>query len=531
MKKYILLYILGAVLFSCNDPYEGTTFTAYEDYPISKYLDTHPEDFSLWVELLKFTDLYNTFNLYESYTAFVPNNKAMQHYLDSFGYASVSDIGLADADYLVKYHTLYNKVLMQAEFTNGVIETPTVTDDNLTITYREGGINDIYVNDYAHIAEFDVEVINGVIHVLDDVLVPEVATIYTKLGDADYSIMKAAVDATGYDDLLSTISVEDVDEDGFPIIKRYYYTLFAVSDDVYNAMGINSFQDLASELGADPTYMQATNPVNKYVAYHILSQINASDVLGTFEEGQTSKNINTLADKELINLSSSETGMLQINYNEQDGSSTSITKADISCKNGIMHDVDTWMPVTTPPTTTVDWDLANYADLAAICDYFQSDRPLGGSGTYRKEVPMDEVAAYQWSSVPVTKEGVITYVNNRNNDGVRFTTLYHDHLRISTGAGGWVEITSPVLVKGTYKVSLQYVSYLGTGTNGNMQCYMDGEKLGASFFVSNTSSERLNSKVLTESITFESTDSHVLRVVGLDDSELRLDYIKFEPIN
>lgn len=531
MKKYILIYIIGTFLFSCKDPYEGTTFTAYDEYPISKYLDTRPDDFSLWTELLKYADLYNTFNLYETYTAFIPNDTAMQHYLDSFNYASVSDMGLAEADYLIKYHTLYGKLLPQAEFTNGVIPTPTVTDDNLSITYREGGINEIYVNDYARITELDVEVINGIIHVLDKVLIPDLATVYTRLEESsDYAIMKAAVDATGYDEILDRISEDDEDEDGFPIIKRYYYTLFAVTDDTYNNMGVTSLQDLVDKLGAGANYLEPSNALNKYVAYHILSQLNSSDALGSFEEGQTSKNINTLADKELINLSSSETGTLQINFNETDGSSTTFVQTDIACKNGVVHVVDSWMPIATPPTTVVDWDLANYADLAAICDYFQSASPQSNT-TYRKLLPRDEVAAFKWSPVPVSKEDVVTYVNNGSNDGIRYGTLNHDHLRISTGQNGWVEITSPVIVKGTYKLTLHYINLKVTGTEGNMQCFLDGTRLGTSFYTTNSTKEQLSTKVLIESITFDATDSHVLRIVGLDNYLLRLDYIKFEPLN
>lgn len=532
MKKYILLYIMGTILFSCKDPYEDTIFTAYEELPISNYLDSRPDDFSMWVDLLKYTDLYNTFNLYTEYTGFIPTNEAIQEFLLAEGVGSVTELDSADADYLVKYHTLHGKVLMQSEFKTGAIDWPTVTDDNLSLTFKEGGSSQIYINNYSRISELDIEVINGVIHVIDKVLIPVKETVYDRLDPVKFSILKAAVDLTGYDELLKTVSVEDVDEDGLPIVKRYYYTLFSVDDSTYNAMGINSIDDLVKQLEVGGTdYEDRENDLNKYVAYRILTQLYSSDVLSTFEDGQTSRNINTLANKELINLSISEQNLLRLNYDETTGNSTGLIDFDITCKNGVVHEVNTWLPVTTPPTTVVDWDLANYADLAAICSYFQSPNPRGGSGTYEKIVPEGEVAEYSWQAVPIIKSNVITYVNNRNNDGVRYYTEYYDHLKINTGAGGWVQIESPVIVKGTYKITLHYISYISASSGGSMQCYIDGTKLGPSFFVTNSNEESLANKVLSTSFTFNETDKHQLRIVGLDGRDLRLDYIKFEPLN
>lgn len=532
MKKFFILYIIGVLLFSCKDPYEGTTFTAYEELPMASYLSSRPDDFSLWVDLLKHTNLYNTFNLFTEYTAFVPNDSAMQEYMTMRGINSVTELDSVEASTLVKYHTLLGTVLEQSEFTTGAIDWPTVTDDNLSIVFKEGGINQIYLNNTSRIVELDIKVVNGIIHVLDEVLIPVTETIYKRLESEDYTILKSAIDACAYADLLNTVSVEAEDEEGNPIEKRYFYTLFSVKDATYNAMGINSLDDLKTELAVSGSdYANPENELNKYVAYHILSQINSSADLSTIEEGQSSRNINTLAPKELINLSLSELNLIQINFNETTGAGTSLIDYDITCKNGVIHEIDTWMPVTTPPTTVVDWDLADYADLGAICDYFQSPNPYGGSGTYQKVVPVDEVAAYDWEAIPQSKTDVITYVNNRNNDGLRYNAMFHDHLNITTGAGGWVEIESPVIVKGTYKITIYYISYLSANNDGNMQCYLDGSKLGSSFFISNTSQERLSNKVLSTSYTFSETDQHSLRIVGIDGKSLRLDYIKLEPLN
>jgi hypothetical protein len=244
----------------------------------------------------------------------------------------------------------------------------------------------------------------------------------------------------------------------------------------------------------------------------------------------TSKNINTLASRELINLSVSKTKDLQLNFDYGLNTGTQILKADIPCKNGVVHEVSTWMPVKTPPLTVVVWDLTDYAELGAVCKYFQSPTPNGGSSTYTKTLAVGEVSSYTWESIPANKTTVVTYVNNRINDGVYYQTQYYDHLRLELGAGGWVEMQSPDIVKGKYKITIGYISYLSTTNAGEMQCYIDGVKVGASFFVSNNSQDALKTVVLSTGYSFTSTDSHKLRIVGIDGKRLSLDYIKFEPI-
>lgn len=529
MKKYILILFMGLWLFSCNDPYEGTTFTAYEELPISSYLASRPDDFSMWVDLLKYTNLYNTLNLQTAYTVFAPNNEAMTEYLASKGLTSVQDLDKDESIYLVKYHILYGRILTRNQFATGAIEWPTATDDKLSLAFTDGGI--VFINNYSQIMEFDLPVTNGVVHVLNKVLIPITTTIYNRLEQSDYSIMKEAVDVTGFNAMLNKVFEEVMDNDGQIVKKRFFYTLFAITNQVYSSFGINSFADLKTKLNvSDSDYGNAQNALNKYVAYHILDQLKSTDNLAIAED-ETSKNINTLADKELINISTDENNMIRINYDENTNESVSIVENDIACKNGVIHGVDSWMPVKTPPATIVLWELTDYAELASVCKYFQSPFPNGGSSTYSKTLDKDEISTYTWESIPSEKYGVVTYVNNRNNDGVYYEAENHDHLRLSTGIGGWVEMKSPVIVKANYKITLSYISYFSTASSGEMQCYLDGVKLGSSFAISNSNQDMIAKRTLSTSIVFNETDEHTFRIVGIDGRSLTLDYLLLEPIN
>lgn len=526
---YLLLFAGMSIVFSCQDPYEGSTFTAYEDLPASSYLKSQAEEFSLFVELLEHAGLYNTLNLQETYTIFAPTNEAMEAYLMQNGFEDVTDMTTEDADYLVKYHVLYGIAFDQGQFTNGVINHPTVTDDNLSIEFKEGGLNAIYVNGVSRIVQLDILVTNGVIHSISEVLVPEKETIYDKLSNnVRYKIFSEAVSLAGYNGRLNTVFEEDIDDRGNLVEKKYRFTTFAVSDSAYVANGIFDIEGLKSKLNvSDSEYTSVDNELNQYVAYHILPQLRSTDDLAKFPDGQNSMNISTLAPNDLINIRS-VSGTLTINYNEEENTGVTLVRENINTKNGVIHEVGHWMPIETPPMVTVLWDLADYPDLAAVANSFQSPDLRS---TYTEPLSKGEIPTYTWKSTPEDKLNVVSYRNNRNNDGIYYDAHNYDHLRIETGPSGWVEMESPVLIEGTYKVTLQYISGRYSTNTGSMQMSLDGRALGGQIVVSNPNVEEIRQTVLSNAFEFSETSSHTLRIVGIDGKLLTLDYILFEPVD
>ena len=529
LKTILASFMVMFMVFACEDPFMGTTFTAYEDLPMSLYLDSRPDDFSQWVAMLKYTDLYNTLNLNTSYTAFTPTNAAIDDYLESKGVGSVEELDKDETYDLVLYHIIHGIVLTQSQFTTGTIERATALGDKLSVSFRAGGI--VYINNVSKISEPNITVTNGIIHAIDNVLIPISATIYDRMLEDEYSIMREAIDITGLDSVLTKVQEKVLNASGDSVINRFYYSFFAVSNTTFAADGVNSFSDLTSKLNVQGTdYKNKDNALYKYVAYHILDQLKSTDKLALVD-GETSRNINTMANQELINITNTAQNQIQFNYDQETNESIQILEADITCKNGVIHVVDNYMPIKNPPATNVIWELTDYAELASVCSYFQSAFPNGGSSSYSKTLERDEISIYTWESVPDRESGVVTYVNNRNNDGVYYFAENHDHLLLNTGISGWVEMPSPVIVKGTYSMEISYISYFSTELSGEMQCYLDGVKLGSSFKISNTDQDKIASQVLTSSITFDETVSHKLRIVGIDGRKLTLDYIQFKPIN
>ena len=358
----------------------------------------------------------------------MPTNEAVKRYLQQHNLNAVTDIPQEEAAYLVRYHILEGVAFDQSQFVNGVINAPTETDDRLSIEFREGGLNAIYINGTARVAQLDIKVTNGIIHAIEEVLIPVKETIMEKLQTERYSIFRGAIGATGYDEMLNTVFTEDVDSEGNLVEKRYRFTALAVSDSIYALNGINSLSDLEMRLDATTEdYTSPENELNKYVAYHLLSQLKSYDDLANFPEGQTSMNINTMAENELISLTNVD-GVLALNYDaEAEADKTTIIKANINAKNGIIHEVNDWMPTFTPPLVTVLWDLADYPELASVAENYQS---ASLSSTYTKTLAKGEIDTYTWNSMPEGKTNVVTYRNNRNADGVWYQTNNYDHLRI-----------------------------------------------------------------------------------------------------
>lgn len=514
--------MLLAMAFACTDPYEDNITPAYDELPIANLMEAEPSGtYTQWVQILKNTDLFNTMNLDDSYTCFVPCDSGVQLYLNKNGWASVDDIPLADAIYLVKYHTIVGKIIEQSSFDNGVISDTTATGDNLSIEIRSGGLNSIYVNGESRIAKLDISATNGVIHLLDDVITPITETLWEKLVNGNYSIMEEAVSLTGYSDELNT-SYTSVVVNNVSIMKKMSYTLFSVSDDVFAQKGINSVADLCAMLGADANYTNANNKLNQFVAYHILDQQLDYSLLSSFPEGSTSQNVQTMASNQLINFSMPSSELL-IN------SSIKFVSSNTNTKNGMMHTLDDIMVVTTPPQISVVWELTDYSDLASL---MTSYRTLSSS-TSTTPIVSGSLSSVNWTSVPTSNKDVsVSYLVRGKSDETYSGLVNYDALVLNLGIYGWVDLVSPTIISGDYNVSITYLSRVGTSLSGKLNVSVDGSAVGSEFSTHGYSSIKTEMHTTNlGKVSFSETTSHTIRIMSTDKVSTYIDYIKFEPVN
>ncbi|MDD3077829.1 MAG: fasciclin domain-containing protein [Paludibacter sp.] len=528
MKKSVFIILIIAVIFTaCADPFADNAFSTEEaSQPAATYMENHDSlDVSLWVSLLKHADLFNTLNLQSGYTCFVPDNEAMQAFLTRKGYASVDDISVADAKLLIRYHTIPNVKYSSVDFEEGLISDSTATGDYLSTTFLDNG-GQVQINTEA-VIEKTVQVTNAYIHVIDAVLTPVTETIWDKLQYDGFSIFRQAVEATGFKEKLNTIYTTETAND-ITLLLRYRYTLFAVPDSVFEASDITSLAVLADSLKAGNDYTATDNKLYQYVAYHLLNQQESYYDLSYFSETDDtrSKNLNTMAENQLINVSE-DNKTIYINYHSDTETGIELIKLNMNCKNGVMHVVNGLMKVESPTPTTLTWELTDYPDLSAISFY----RVAAGTSTKMEYLSEDAFTCYTWLTVPESRAG-LAYLLANKNESVMKSSLNSDYLVLSLGMYGWVEMESPAIIAGTYKVYIKHYNPKNTELLGKLSFIFDGEYLGSQITtIGNSKTTDKFVKTLIGEITFTETTTHTLRILAGDTYDSYLDCLTFEPVN
>lgn len=556
MKKYLFLFSLLALFFACDDPYEGTSYDVIDVYPAGNYLESRSEDFSEWITILKYADLFNAINeAGETFTILAPTNDAVQAFYEAKGVSSIEDLGKTYAKALVKYHVINDEIDEKEFLIGGKLTTETVSGDYLTISYGTSGddADVVYVNGEAQVTELANEVSNGLIYTLNGVLTPLVETIYDRLDQDDsYSIFKEAVEMTGWDDALSTVSDTVYSDNGVMSVVSKKYTLLAVSNDVFANEGVSTVSGLVSLLGASDDYSSEDNSLYQYISYHILSQAQYVEDLFPFDENDSTVIWSTKASQQVLS-TSSISGSNYFNYSKESASGISLVDSDIEAKNGVVHSVDNYMPIFTPDPLTVIWDLANYDDVESAVNAYGADNDLGDifqiaqeSGENWITFDEDAVTSYTWKAYSSAGSyPTVGYMLTKTTDG-GLTNTYgaykNDFLVLNLGYLGNVSMSTPTILPGKYKVELYYAcaSSLATFVNGGSLCKvsMDSDSEEVYVYDGANASVGIYSMTLFDEITFDTTDDHTFKLVILDSRattnssyRLQLDYIKFTPIN
>lgn len=517
MKKliFIKILLLASCLFCCKDSLDDDTFTAYDEQPVGIWLEQQPE-YSDWVALLKRTNLYNALNVNMDFTCFVADNDAVQAYLQEKGYASVDAIPLADALYLMRYHIIPGNAYKQSSL-SGQLKDTTASGDYLTVKFRDGGVNSMYVNDTALIVKKDIEVINGYLHQLNRVLDPITRTVWDVLETTgEYSIFCQAVQECGLKDWLSTrtkISGE--------VSIRDYKTLFVVSNEIFRQNQIHSLADLHQKYPGDAT--DESSKFYQYVAYHIINSNSDFAELATFSDdaSEKAKNISTKAGMELIQieeLDELQTAEEKIVINRSSDSIHFVVgKYDLQCMNGFVHEVDHLMEPQVPRPTVVIFDLC---DIDA-CRKLESYGNTGLANQTNFALDRETAEDIEWYTVP-DNDGAIRYQIRTDQS---WNKPSKDLLMMNLGYVGWVKIKTPVIAKGTYKMTIYKFAY--SSVRGICQMYVDDKVAGPQldFTGSGKNPTDLGTVVFTE------TNRHIIKFSAIKKGVMEVDRIVFTPVS
>ncbi len=115
------------------------------------------------------------------YTLFLPDNDAIQQFIDESDQFSTLDELLNDAEYvsiISRYHAV-NMSINSNDFPFGALPAQTLSDDYLTVSFVIETDTSYYkINNQAAVIRPNIELSNGIIHLIGTMLTPITYTTY-----------------------------------------------------------------------------------------------------------------------------------------------------------------------------------------------------------------------------------------------------------------------------------------------------------------------------------------------------------------
>lgn len=550
-----MLYGCDADVFNINtDSLKSSSYTNDSNLPISTYLASKP-DFSEYVKLLNYSDMFNALNQSTSgvsFTAFAPTNEAMRDFYQRCGVDSLRQLSKDYAKAFVLYHTVEDSILPDEFVLKSYVKN--LSSDKLNITIDTLKTGEAWLNNQGHIVQMGLSAYNGKIYVLSKAMTPLVETIYDRLAKAKNSrIMRQAIDEAGWKKQLSTISDTTINKQREQVIIKKYFTFLNVTDDVFAKNDINSLSDLKKKLKErDTKGLSEDSLLREYVSYHILSNAYTIKAFCRMTESDSIKIWNTsaknqvfsitydslahdMSDKYIINSAGSKAEFLNEN-------------SDLLAKNGYVQELDSWLPVCEPSQARIVWDLADYADIKNLVssEYYQPSAPTASE--YSCQIASASCFNYEMggSGTDNHSYGDIDYVTCKSNLS---KANNYDRVVFNVGYMGSVEMKTPTIIKGKYKVELTIVyltdhNFMRQQTDGNgglLKISFDNMDNMTTYAAPYTKVKSVSPGVYTSTIfneiEFSKTVSHVFKFVVLDPAastnshfSLQMDYITFIPI-
>ncbi|MFN6083443.1 MAG: fasciclin domain-containing protein [Fluviicola sp.] len=232
-------------------------------------------------------------NPFANYTVFAPNNAAFDQLATDLSTPIPGLLALPNLADILTYHVLGTEV-EAADVTNGTIVTPLFTGNTLKLTKTTAG--DVFVN-HAEVILEDVTSSNGIVHVIDQVILSEETVVDIAIDNGFTALVAAVVKAE-----LLPAATNPIDE----------FTVFAPTDSAFNV--------LATALGTDLNGILALPNLADILTYHVVSgNVNSGDLVNGPVATVNGSNI-------IVNLTSG----VKIN-------DATVTTPDVEADNGVVH--------------------------------------------------------------------------------------------------------------------------------------------------------------------------------------------------
>ena len=342
MKRYmslLILVILTGVLAACGgaaapaptaEPMpttapavDPTAEPTAEPLPSIAEIAAGDPNFSTLVAALDAAGLVETLAGEGSFTVFAPTNDAFAALPAGTVDALLAD-PTGDLTQILLYHVV-DGVARAADVVN-LSEATTLNGAPVAIAVVDGGVR---LNESVNVVTTDIEASNGVIHVIDGVLLPPAAEPTASIaeiaaGDPNFSTLVAALDAAG---LVETLAGEGS------------FTVFAPTNDAFAALPAGTVEGLLE----DPQ-----GALTDILLYHVVDGVaRAEDVVGLTEA---------------TTLNGAPIAIAVVDGGVRLNDSVNVVTTDIEATNGVIHVID---GVLLPPADEAAEPTASIAEIAA----------------------------------------------------------------------------------------------------------------------------------------------------------------------
>ena len=361
----VLFFVSAFIFVGCNKDDDPVDMPE----PTNTIVDIASADanFSILVDALVKADLANTLAGTGTFTVFAPTNEAFNALFAELGVSGLSDLSAEALTPILLYHVL-GETKTSGMLSAGYYSSLSPAQGSYVSLYVQTDMG-VKLNDRSMVTTADLSADNGVIHVIDKVLLPP-TVVDIASANANFSTLVGAVVA---ENLATTLSD-----------KEASYTIFAPTNAAFTAAGT-----LPSDL----------SPI---LLYHVLGE-------AVFSSDISSSIVNTL------NTDNPELVVELTNNGVKLNGTSNVVVTDIVGTNGIIHVIDA---VITPinDNSILDIAMANdFTSLTAALAKVNLATTFMMAGDYTVFAPTNEAFATflsgaGFSSLDVVPNEVLTNV-------------------------------------------------------------------------------------------------------------------------
>ncbi|WP_372751049.1 fasciclin domain-containing protein [Labilibaculum sp.] len=400
---FMLFLFVFTVACKEDDDDDDVQIETMEETIVDIVVDT--DDFSILEEALSKADLVTTLNGTGPFTVFAPTNDAFEALFTTLNITGIEDLSADDLTPILLYHVLGFEAI-SADLSNSYVESLSTYDPgDYSIQILVNVDSGVELNGATNVSSADALASNGVIHTIDQVLLPP-------------TVVDIAIANSLFENLVAAVVKADLVD---ALIADGPFTVFAPTDEAFETLftelGVSGIDDLSAEI---------LSPI--LLAHVVSGNVRAADV--------STGTVATLNQDFDLDIDTEGSGVVL-------NGSSNVIATDVQGKNGVVHVID---KVIVPsdeeePQSIYDIVSAN-SDFTILMEFLISmdlDETLDSDGTFTVFAPTNDAFEILFSNL-----GINHFSDLSEGEGTQIL-LYHvlGSIEMSTDLNsGYVETLS-----------------------------------------------------------------------------------------